>query len=127
MSEDEDEASRAKRFSEAWKAHEAEIEQARREDAELAARDRANRERYRREKGDDGGARLSLAILVVGVLFGLVVFERETISDDARTCLSSPTRPHEYGCATIILNSPWSWLLSSETKTELHASASLSR
>jgi hypothetical protein len=127
MSEPEDEIARAKRFSETWKAREAEIDQARREDAELAARDRASRERYDREHGDIGGARLNFTILAAGILIGLVVFERIEISDNAQTCLSAPTHPHEYGCATIILNSPWSWLLPSDTKTQLRASAALSR
>jgi hypothetical protein len=123
---DKEDAARVKRFSRLWRARQAEIEQAAREDAELARRDRASKERYRREQRE-GGARLNLIIFTVAVLVAFLVFERVEISDDAQTCLSSPTRPHEYGCATIILNSPWSWLLPSETKTELRASASLSR
>jgi hypothetical protein len=114
----EDEIARAARKSREWKARQAEMAQAAREDAEARALRRAARDRERRETYQDGAWR-NLIIMVVGALIAFLIFERITIADEAANCLEGAKRPHQYDCAAQLTHSFWSWLIPSDSATLL--------
>ena len=114
----EDEIARAARKSREWKARQAEMAQAAREDDEARAMRRAARERERHETYQDGAWR-NLIIMVVGGLIAFLIFERITIADEAENCLEGAKRPHQYNCAAQLTHSFWSWLIPSDSATLL--------
>jgi hypothetical protein len=114
----EDEIARAARKSREWKARQAEMAQAAREDAEASAVRRAARERERHETYQDGAWR-NLIIMVVGGIVAFLIFERITIADEAANCLEGAKRPHQYNCAEQLTRSFWSWLIPSDSAAML--------
>jgi hypothetical protein len=111
---EDDEIARAARKSRAWKARQAEMAEAAREDAEARAKRRAARERERHENYQDNGVR-NLVVIAIGGIVALLIFERITIAEDAANCLEGAKRPHQYDCAAQLTRSFWSWLIPSDS------------
>jgi hypothetical protein len=111
----EDEIARATAKSRAWKARQAELEAAAREDEARAERRRAAIDRERRDNYQQG-AYLGLVIAAGAVAAGLCLFEYQAINDRAVSCFNDIARPGHYDCADKIGRSMWFWLLPSETR-----------
>jgi hypothetical protein len=114
----EDEIARAARKSREWKARQAEMARAAREDDEARAMRRAARQRERQETYQDGAWR-NLIVMAIGGLVALLIFERITIADEAANCLEGAKRPHQYNCAEQLARSFWSWLIPSDSAAML--------
>ncbi len=117
----EDEIARATRKSREWKARQAEMAQAAREDDAARAIRRAARERERHETYQDGAWR-NLILMALGGLIALLIFERITIADEGADCLEGAKRPHQNNCAEQLTHSFWSWLIPSDSATLLRES-----
>jgi hypothetical protein len=117
---DEDEIARAQRKSREWKARQAEMAEAAREDAERIARRRAALERERQENYQERGLR-NLVLIGVGALAILLMFERFQITGAAQDCLEGAKHPHQYNCAAQLTRSFWSWLIPGDLKAALEA------
>ncbi len=122
----ESDIERAARKSREWKARQAEIAEAAREDDEIRRRRRAEKEQEQREDYQDGAMR-NLLIMVGGAIVALLLFERISIGIAADNCLDGPKRPHQYNCAAELTGSFWSWLIPSATAEILRASAASNR
>jgi len=116
---DEDEIARAQRKSREWKARQAEMAEAAREDAERIARRRAALERQ--ETYQERGLR-NLVLIGVGALGILLIFERFQITEAAQDCLEGAKHPHQHNCAAQLTRSFWSWLIPGDLKAALEAS-----
>jgi hypothetical protein len=116
----EDEIARAARKSREWKARQAEMAEAAREDADAQAKRRAARERERHEAYYDNGVR-NLIVIGVGAVIAFLIFERITIAEAAANCLEGSKRPHQYNCAAQLTGSFWSWLIPSDSAELLRA------
>jgi hypothetical protein len=114
----DDEIARAARKSREWKARQAEMAQAAREDDEARAMRRAARERERHETYQDGAWR-NLIIMAAGGVIAFLIFERITIADEAANCLEGAKRPNQYNCAAQLTQSFWSWLIPADSATLL--------
>ena len=117
---DEDEIARAQRKSREWKARQAEMAEAAREDAERTARRRAALERERQETYQERGLR-NLVLIGAGAVLVLLLFERFTITQAAQDCLEGAKHPHEYNCAAQVTRAFWFWLLPGDLKEALRA------
>jgi hypothetical protein len=115
---EEDEIARAQRKSREWKARQAEMAEAAREDAERIARRRAALEREREETYQERGLR-NLVLIGVGALAILLMFERFQVTQAAQDCLEGAKHPHQYDCAAQLTRSFWSWLLPGDLKAAL--------
>ena len=122
----ESDIERAARKSRDWKARQAEIAEAAREDDEIRRRRRADKEQEQREHYQDGAWR-NLVLVAVGVIAALLLFERISIGSEADNCLDGSKRPHQYNCAAQLTGSFWSWLIPSDTAEILRASAESNR
>ena len=116
----EDEIARAARKSREWKARQAEMAEAAREDADARASRHAARERERHESYQDNGIR-NLIVIGIGAVIAFLIFERITIAEAAANCLEGSRRPHQYNCAAELTSSFWSWLIPSDSAEVLRA------
>lgn len=110
----EDEIARAQRKSREWKARQAEMDEAAREDDAARAKRRAALARERQESYQENGVR-NLIVMGIGALVALLIFERITIADKAADCLEGSKRPHQYDCANQLNHSFWSWLIPADS------------
>jgi len=117
---DEDEIARAQRKSREWKARQAEMAEAAREDAERIAHRRAALEQERQETYQERGLR-NLVLIGAGALAILLMFERFEITGAAQDCLEGAKHPHQYNCAAQLTRSFWSWLIPGDVKAALEA------
>jgi hypothetical protein len=117
---DEGEIARAQRKSREWKARQAEMAEAAREDAERIDRRHAALEREREENYHERGLR-NLVLIGAGALVILLMFERFAIVGAAEGCLEGAKHPHEYNCAAQLTRSFWFWLLPGDLKAALPA------
>ena len=117
---EEDEIARAQRKSREWKARQAEMAEAAREDAERITRRRAAWEQERQESYQERGIR-NLVLIGAGALLALLLFERFTITESAQDCLDGAKHPHQYNCAAQLTRSFWSWLIPGDLKEALQA------
>ena len=118
----EDHNARAARKSAVWKAEQAEIEAAAREDAEYARRRRAVKDEERAQNYNQNVWR-NLVFALLAAAVGLLFFEQQDISDRASKCFA-PATPGQYHCADRIAASPWFWMLSKDTKELIMVSKS---
>jgi hypothetical protein len=119
----EDDIARAARRSREWKARQAEIADALREDAEIERRRRAIRDSARAENYNENVWRNVVFALLAGAV-GLVFFEQQSIDDSATKCFAGAARPGQYRCADRIAASPWFWLLPKDTRELIKISRS---
>jgi hypothetical protein len=117
---EEDEVARAARKSREWKARQAEMAEAAREDAQRLRRRRAEKEAERRETYHSNGIR-NLVVMGAGAVVAFLIFERFTIAEAAGNCLEGARRPHQYNCAAQLTHSFWSWLIPSDMAEVLRA------
>ena len=117
---DEDEIARAQRKSREWKARQAEMAEAAREDADRIARRREALEQERQETYQERGLR-NLVLIGAGALAILLMFERFEITGAAQDCLEGAKHPHQYNCAAQLTRSFWSWLIPGDVKAALEA------
>ena len=117
---DEDEIARAQRKSREWKARQAEMAEAAREDADRIVRRREALEQERQETYQERGLR-NLVLIGAGALAILLMFERFEITGAAQDCLEGAKHPHQYNCAAQLTRSFWSWLIPGDVKAALEA------
>ncbi len=119
----EDDISRAQRRSREWKARQAEIDEALREDAEIERRRRAIRDSERAANYNENVWR-NLVFALLAAAVGLVFFEQQSIGESAAKCFSGAATPGQYRCADRIAASPWFWLLPKDTRELIKVSRS---
>ncbi len=120
MDPEEDEVARAKRRSREWKARKEEFAAALAADADAARADRGAKKLWKIARNRGTRPWTVFIIPVVIAVLAFLFVQRQIMQQRVAECFDIK-RPGNYGCADIVADSFWVWLLPSETAEELRA------